>query len=179
MKKSSFFIIALVIIISSGFSASLLWNVSPEGLTVNFELPDEGTKGTISGLKASIDFDYKDPSAAKISATMDINTLDAGNAQKTKHLLSADFFNAEKFPTASFVSSAIKANADEFIATGALTIKDSTKTIEIPFTFTEGTDGSGTFKGTITLFSGDYGIMKKSKTGKDKVVITLTVPVKK
>lgn len=179
MKKLSIIIIAILAIITCGFTASLLWNVASEGVTVNFELPDEGTKGTVSGLKASIDFDKADPSASKISASVDINTLNTGNKQKDDHLKAPDFFNAEKYPTISFISSSIKADKNGFIATGSLTMKDSTKNIEIPFTFIEEANGSGTFKGTMTVSTGDFGVTKKDKSGKDKVVVTLSIPVKK
>ena len=58
-------------------------------------------------------------------------------------------------------------------------MKDSTKTIEVPFTFTEDASGSGILKGNMTVHSGDFGVTKQSKEGKDKIVVTITVPVKK
>ena len=179
MKKISIIIIACVIIIASGFTISMLWNVADQGVIINFELPAQGTNGTISGLKASIDFNQKDLAASKISASVDVKTLNTGDPKKDEHLMAADFFNAEKYPTMLFVSSSIKANADGFMATGNLTIKDSTKAVEIPFSFIEDATGAGTFKGTLSIFSGDYGVTKKNTTGKDKVVVMITVPVKK
>lgn len=179
MKKTYISVIALFVIITSGFTTSMLWNISNEGVTVNFELPDEGTKGTLTGLKATIDFDQKDPSSSKITASVEMNTLNTGNAQKDKHLLSADFFNVEKFPSATFTSSSIKVTKDGFLAAGSLTMKDSTKAIEVPFTFTEDANGAGVFKGKMEVLCSDFGIMKKSKSGKDKVLVTLSVPVKK
>lgn len=179
MKKISIITIACLVIIASGFTASMLWNVANEGVSVNFELPEQGTKGTLSGLKASIDFDQKDPASSKISASVDVKTLNTGDPKKDEHLLSADFFNAEKYPTISFISTSVKAVAGGFIATGNLTIKDSTKTVEMPFKFDEDTNGGGTFQGVLTIFSGDYGVTKKNTSGKDKVVVMLTVPVKK
>src|ERR1043165_7126113 len=104
MKKLSISLIAVLAFAASSYTVSKLWNVVPEGVTVNFELSDEGTKGTFSGLKANIDFDTNDPSASKISASIDIATLNSGNNQKDKHLLSADFFDAAKHPTATFTS---------------------------------------------------------------------------
>ncbi|MFL5764285.1 MAG: YceI family protein [Bacteroidia bacterium] len=178
MKKISLIAIAAAAVIFCSFRISNLWNVSPEGVAVNFELPDEGTKGTLGGLKAAIDFDAGDVSKSSITASVDIGTFNSGNAQKDKHLLSSDFFDAERYPTATFKSTGIKAAKNGFLAEGTLTIKDSTKSVEIPFTFTEDSNGA-TFKGNLSIFSSDYGIMKKSKSGKDKVNVTITVPVKK
>ncbi|HEX8516593.1 MAG TPA: YceI family protein [Bacteroidia bacterium] len=178
MKKGSIFMLAAVVTMICGFAVSSLWNVANENVAITFELPEEGTKGTVSGLKASIDFDEKHPESAKINASIDIRTLNTGNKKKDDHLLSADFFNAEKYPAVSFSSTSVKAAEHGFIASGNLTMKDSTKAVEIPFTF-EGKDGAGAFKGTMTIHSGDFGVTKASKSGKDKVVVTLTIPVKK
>ncbi len=179
MKKILIVGIVCFVIIASSFAVSMLWDVANEGVIINFELPDQGTKGTLSGLKATIDFNQKDLAASKISASVDVKTLNTGDPKKDNHLLSADFFNADKYPTLSFVSSSIKATVDGFLAMGNLTIKDSTKAIEIPFSFTEDTNGVGIFKGTMSIFSSDYGVTKKSPASKDKVVVTFIVPVKK
>lgn len=176
MKKLSISLIALTVIIISGFSVSTLWNVSNEGVSITFELPDEGTKGTLSGLIATIDFDHKNPSASKIEATVDFKTLNSGNKQKDDHLKAADLFDAEKYPKIKFSSTSIKAISEGFMATGNLTIKDSTKTIEIPFTYTEEANGSAVLKGRMTIHSSDFGVMKKDK---DKVVVSIIVPIKK
>ena len=55
-------------------------------------------------------------------------------------------------------------------------MKDSTKTIEIPFTF-DNKGNKGLFVGTTTLQYGDYGISDESKSGNDKVVLNIEVPV--
>ena len=179
MKRLSIIVIALFAIVTCGFTASILWNVVPEGTTVSFELPSEGTKGTLSGLRGSIEFDKNDLASAKFVASVNVSTLNTGNDKKDKHLLSADFFDAEKFPFISFASSSVKATKDGFVATGNLTMKDVTKTIEVPFTFTEDATGGGIFKGTMSVHSGDFGVTKPSKDGKDEVVVTLSIPVKK
>lgn len=176
MKKLTITLIALSVIIISGFTASLIWNVSNEGVTITFELPDEGTKGTISGLKATIDFDHKNPSSSKIEATVDFKSLDSGNKKKDDHLKAPDIFDAEKYPTIKFSSTSIKAISEGFLATGNLIIKDSTKTVELPFTFTEEANGSAVLKGRMTIHTSDFGVMQK---GKDKVVVSIIVPIKK
>ncbi|MDF2436626.1 MAG: YceI family protein [Bacteroidota bacterium] len=179
MKKIAVSFALLVLVVASGFTISMLWSVKSEAASVSFELPDEGTKGTLSGLKASIEFDQKDPASSKIKASMDVKTLNTGNKQKDDHLMSADFFNAEKYPQITFQSTSVKAAEKGFLANGNLTIKDSTKAVEIPFTFTESATGEGSFNGTMIVFAGDYGVTKKGKSGKDKVEITISVPVTK
>ncbi len=179
MKKLIAPIAILLVIVTSSFTLNYIWNVANEGVSIAFELPEQGTKGTLSGLKATIDFDVNNLEKSKITATVDVKTLKTDDAGKDEHLLSADFFNAEKFPTISFTSTAIKANGKDFVAIGNLTLKDSTKTIEIPFQFVEDTKGNGVLKGTMDIIPNQYGVTKKPKAGKGNVIVTITVPITK
>ncbi len=176
MKKVLLLLTVCIVTAISAFTVSSLWNVSSEGVIINFELPENGTKGTLSGLKATIDFNPNDISASKIEASVDVSTLNTGNTQKDDHLKNPDFFDVAKYPLIKFSSSSIKATKDGFVATGGLTMKDSTQIIEIPFTFTEDATG-GVLKGGLTILPSDYGVTKKGKDS--KVVITINVPVKK
>lgn len=178
MKKINIAIIVSLVILTSAFTISNIWNLATDGIIVQFELPGEGTKGTISGLKTTIDFDTKNLSKSIIIASVEMKTLNSGTPKKDDHLKNADFFDVEKYPNASFASSAIKADGTGFIAEGNLTIKDKTLPVSIPFTFTE-EGGKGVFKGTMTVHTGEFGVTKKSTDGKDAVIITLTVPVTK
>jgi polyisoprenoid-binding protein YceI len=71
---------------------------------------------------------------------IDINTLkpddqkNRGNAMLQKHLLSDDFFDAVKFPLASFAITDVKHidKTDECVVSGNLTMKEVTKNISFP-----------------------------------------------
>lgn len=160
-------------------AALTVWKTVPEKVQINFELPLEGTKGTISGLASEISFDEKNLAESNIKASVDVKTLTTDNERKTEHLLSADFFNAEKYPVMTFTSTSFKSTDSTLIAFGTLAIKDSVKNVEIPFKFTKGEKDEAMFTGKLKIYSGDYGIGKKSKTGKDEVVVNISVPVKK
>ena len=55
---------------------------------------------------------------------------------RDNHLKSDDFFNAEKFPFITFKSKGIKMiDKNKYILTGDLTIRDVTKTVELPLVF--------------------------------------------
>jgi len=179
MKKIALIGILTLLIGVCAFKLSSSWKVIDEQVSITFELPEEGTKGTISGLKATIEFDEKDLRTAKMSASVDVKSLNTGTPKKDAHLMTADFFDAEKYPTMSFEATLIKTSETGFVAVGNLHVKDAIKPIEIPFTFTDDGKGNAAFKGTMTFLAGDFGIMKKSDTGKDKVVVTVSVPVKR
>lgn len=168
----------LTLVISAFTIVTNKWNVKTEGAVISFELPNEGTKGTFSGLQASIEFDEKDPAASKITASVDAKTINTGNEQRDKHLRTADFFDVDKYPTITFTSTKIVPSDNGFTAQGTLTMKDTTKNVEIPFTF-ENKGNEGVFKGRLSILSGEYGIMKRSKTDKDQVNLSIEVPVMK
>ncbi len=76
------------------------------------------------------------------SFTVDINSLvnsDLEGEYKTKletHLKSADFFNAEKYPSAKFEITGVQPlsgdSVNNYTVSGNLTLKDSTKNISFP-----------------------------------------------
>lgn len=76
---------------------------------------------------------------------LDMTTIQAektgkgdGEAQLTKHLSSADFFDVEKHPTASFVITEVaidEMGEGQLILTGDMTIKGTTKSMDIPVVF--------------------------------------------
>ncbi len=179
MKKTAILASALVAITISAFTVLTLWKADEKTSTVNFELQGSDKKGTFSNLVSTLNFDKKNLKDSKITASIDVNTIKAGNEKLEKHLMSADYFDAEKFPKITFTSSEIKSTDAGFIAKGSLTMKDSTKMIEIPFTFTESDKAKATFSGTMSINATDYGIMKPDKAGKDKVLIYLVVPATK
>jgi polyisoprenoid-binding protein YceI len=174
MKK--LLIIGTGLLIITFAYAATTWKIVNKDVEISFILPSQGTTGSISGLNANIQFDEKNMEASSISATVDVSKMETDNKQKTEHLLSADFFNAEKYPQMKFTSTGFTKNDSSLVAIGKLTIKDSIKEVRLPFTFTKTKEG-GVFQGTMSIFSGDFGIGKKSSSGKDRVVVSIKVPV--
>ncbi|GAA4318023.1 YceI family protein [Compostibacter hankyongensis] len=89
--------------------------------------------GSFKQFSASAESSRDDFQDAKISFSADIASVDTGNEQRNGHLLAADFFDAEKFPQLSFVSTAFRKINDEgdYELDGNLTIKDVTKPVKL------------------------------------------------
>jgi cytochrome b561/polyisoprenoid-binding protein YceI len=100
---------------------------------------DASFEGSFKSFKADIDFDPAHPESGKITATIDITSATTGNAERDSYLPQPDWFNATKFPQATFASTTIaakgsdKAGAKCFEATGNLTIKGISKQLTLPF----------------------------------------------
>lgn len=65
-------------------------------------------------------------------AVTDIPVEEEGNAKLRGHLTSADFFDAEKYPTAKFEVTGISTVEGKTMLSGNLTMKEKTNNISIP-----------------------------------------------
>ena len=87
-------------------------------------------RGNLGKVSGSVDYDPANPGATRIEANVDVKGLSTRNDDRDKHLRSADFFDADKFPTITFVSKSVApAGAGHLKVTGDLTIKGITKSV--------------------------------------------------
>ncbi|GAB2690327.1 YceI family protein [Thalassiella azotivora] len=76
-----------------------------------------------------------DVAASTAEATVQVASVDTGSADRDGHLRSADFFDVENHPTITFRSTGVRADGDDYLLDGELTIKGVTKpvTLEVEF----------------------------------------------
>ncbi len=154
----------------------------PSGSNVSFNLSDKvyainpaDTKITWTGrkviLKNWIDsgtialkegtFEVKGDSVVLNKFVFDMTSIAAmktgsgkGQDMLSKHLKSADFFDVEKFPTATFIAKDVMPNGTsttEYTVKGDMTIKGITKEISIPVTFDRTNPDMTVAKGSVDL----------------------------
>lgn len=94
------------------------------------------TNGDFKQYEGMIEYDGKEISSLKFDITIDVASIDTKIEKRDEHLRGADFFEAKKFPTIRFVSTAIKnIKGKKFDAVGKLTVKGITKEVTIPMQF--------------------------------------------
>lgn len=76
-----------------------------------------------------------DFSDAQISFSADVNSINTGIEQRDGHLKSADFFDAENFPTLTFSSTKLDKTNDGFKMTGDLSIRGTVKSVSLDVEF--------------------------------------------
>ena len=92
--------------------------------------------GLISEPTGTLTLDPKKPAAAKVSIDVPIANLRTGISALDEHLMKSDFFDAAKFPKATFVSTSVKPDgATSAEITGNLTIKGVTKPVTLDADF--------------------------------------------
>ncbi len=105
----------------------VVWTVNHMGISP--------LSGAIAASGGTLELDPSKPAAAKVTVTFKIADMSTTVPAFTKHLLSADFFEAEKHPTASFTSTSVEANGQKARITGNLTIKGVTKPVTLEAEF--------------------------------------------
>jgi polyisoprenoid-binding protein YceI len=157
----------------SGVSAvqAATYTIDPTHTFVTFEIGHFGTstnRGRFDKKEGSIVFDRAGKSG-KVSLTVDTTSINTGTPAFNKHLQSADLFDAEKFPTMSFVADKFSFNGDKVAeVAGALTLLGKTNAVTLKATNFNCYDNpmlkrevcGGDFEATIdrTQFGMNYGI---------------------
>lgn len=77
----------------------------------------------------------ENPEDSTVEISMDAASITTGTEDRDNHLRSADFLNAEKYPTLIFRSTSVEAQGATWKLTGDLTIRDVTKPIALTLEF--------------------------------------------
>jgi polyisoprenoid-binding protein YceI len=170
---------------SASVQAPTKWNLDKSHSNVKFTVTHmvvAETEGSFKVFDGSVEHTKADWSDAKINFSVDINSINTDNENRDKHLKSDDFFNAEKFPTATFVGKTFKPlGNNKYELVGDLTIRDITKSVKFDVKFggiatsTRG-DKAG-FKATATINRFDYNLKWDRATEAGGLVVGKEVDV--
>jgi len=81
-------------------------------------------RGKFTRFDADVQLDPAHVEAAKVTASVEVASVDTGEEKRDGHLRSPDFFDAEKYPTLTFASTSVKRSGEDIEVTGNLKIKD-------------------------------------------------------
>lgn len=174
MKKFVFPVAAVMLIVASSFTVfySQDWKIADKSF-VKFDGGDPS--GQFGSVRGSINFDPNDLASSKFVDSIDVATINTGNGMKNTHAKSEKWFDADKYPTISFVSSAITKTATGYEAKGMLTMHGVQKEVVIPFTF-----DNNVFKGSFMVNRLDYNInTAEPNHGSSNFKVDIEVPVTK
>lgn len=136
------------------------------------------TSGTIMVDRANLE-------NSSVEASIEIASVSTANPDRDKHLQSADFFDAAKFPAITFKSNSRKKTGEStFDVTGSLTIRDVTKNVVLKVTtlgfgpgMRPGSFLSG-WEATTVLKKSDFGVNGPAMLGKmlgDDVTVDISI----
>jgi polyisoprenoid-binding protein YceI len=113
-------------IITSAPATITTWNIDPVHSHAQFKVKHmmiSNVKGEFTAVTGTLKYDSENIANSFVEASVDVKTIDTGDAQRDAHLKSADFFDAEKFSTLTFKSAKISNKGNgELAVTGELSI---------------------------------------------------------
>ncbi len=131
MKRFSLLVTAIII----SFASFAQWKVDPYHSQLGFTVTHLGiadVPGHFGKFDVIINAEKEDFSDAVVEMTAEISSIDTRVTPRDNHLKSADFFDAEKFPSMQFKSTSIKKTGkDKYELQGNLTLRGVTKPVTV------------------------------------------------
>ncbi|KWX65754.1 YceI family protein [Mycobacterium sp. NAZ190054] len=163
------------------------WAIDPVHSTVGFSvrhLMVSKVRGVFDTFNGAIT--VGEDGVPSVRAEIAVDSVDTRNEQRDAHLKSADFFDTEKYPLATFVSTAVRPDGDNYVVDGDFTLKGVTRPISLIVEFNGVNPGMGNgevagFDASVVLNRKDFGIdldMPLETGGAvvgDKVTVTLEI----
>jgi polyisoprenoid-binding protein YceI len=119
------------------------WQIDPAHSVVSFAVRHlmSRVRGTFSEVSGQI-VTSPDPSGSTASAVIAVPSVSTGHQMRDDHLRSADFFDAERYPSMTFVSKGLRPAAGAWVMSGELTIRNFSRPVDLDVEFL-GADPTG------------------------------------
>ena len=165
MKFRAITVAVFVLAASSLFAETFVVDKAHSEATFQVRHMMSKVSGRFKDFSGRINIDRAKPAASSVEFNIKTASIDTGDADRDKHLQTADFFDAAKNPEITFKSTSIAATKkkDLYDVTGDLTMRGVTKHVTIPVEFNGfgkdpwGNERAG-FSLTTTVNRKDYGI---------------------
>ena len=140
------------------------WTIDPVHSHVGFtvrHLMVSKVRGSFAGFSGTIEI--AEDGTPSVRAEIDVTSINTGNEQRDQHVRSADFFDAENHPTATFVSTSVEADGDDYLVNGDFTLRGVTRPVVLKMEFNGVNPGMGQgavagFDATTVINRKDFGI---------------------
>jgi len=183
-----FSLLVLAAVVTFGAVAQTSWKVDPSHSNVRFTVKHlgisnvSGTFRSFSGAIAQTD-KAKGFDGATIDVAIETKSINTDNDNRDNHLRSADFFEAEKYPSITFKNAVLKKGKNNtYSVTGDLTVKDITKKVTFEVALLgemPGFDGKmrTAFTGSTTVNRFDYNLKWANALSNNTLVVGADVKV--
>src|ERR1700734_2918348 len=105
---------------------AVTWRIDPLHSSAQFSVRHmmiSTVRGQFGGVKGTVLYDPKNPTASVVEATIDCSTVNTGEPKRDSDLKTAEFFDVKRYPVMTFKSKRVDvAGAGKLRVTGDLTI---------------------------------------------------------
>ena len=166
------------------FAAPVTYKIDPTHTIVLAQWNHFGfsnPSASFGNVEGTLVYDAADVARSSVEVTLPLSGLEGFSAKFNEHLRSADFFDAAKFPQATFKSTKVEAAGEgKLKVTGDLTIKDITRPVVLDVTLNKAADHPMTkaptigFDATTTLSRTEFGVGNYAPAVSDEVELRIT-----
>lgn len=110
------------------------WTLDASHSSVGFSVRHmmiTNVRGEFQKIAGDVLFDPSRPEDSKVSATIDVASINTREQKRDEHLRSADFFDVGAHPQMTFVSKAVRRAGDGYEIVGDLTIRGTTREVTL------------------------------------------------
>jgi polyisoprenoid-binding protein YceI len=180
MTRVAFLVLGLVLLAPSAQAAHpARWSVDPAASKLGFQgkMNGDAFTGVFRRWTADIVFDPTNLASSKAIVTIDVSSAVTGDADRDQAMPTGDWFAAQKFPKATFTTSAIKAlGGGRYQAAGDLAVRGVHRPVVLPFTLAISGD-TARMNGALVLNRTAFGIGQGKWSTSDVVDTSVTVNV--
>lgn len=186
IKSRPFVSFLLPLLFVGGFAMAepARYTIDPNHTHVDFSWNHLGFShpvGRFDGIQGDFRFDPVDPTQSSVTVTIAIDSIDTGVKALDDDLKGPAFFDAAKYPTATFKSTQVqRAGAHGLKVTGDLTLHGVTRPVVLDVVVNKvgthpmrGTQAAG-FDATTTIKRSDFGIAKYVPNVSDEIAISIS-----
>ncbi len=166
------------------FAAPVTYKIDPTHTIVLAQWNHFGfsnPSASFGNVEGTLVYDAADVARSSVEVTLPLSGLEGFSAKFNEHLRSADFFDAAKFPKATFKSTKVEAAGEgKLKVTGDLTVKDITRPVVLDVTLNKAADHPMTkaptigFDATTTLSRTEFGVGNYAPAVSDEVELRIT-----
>lgn len=119
-----------------------------------FNVPVTGEFTQFSG---TVNFDETEPGKTTANLSVVTSSYDLGDDMYNQEVAGKDWFDSANHPSAQFVLQSVQASGNQYQATGQLTLRGVTKSVQFPAKLQQ-TDKAYLFTGVAEIKRLDYGV---------------------
>ncbi len=180
-----FSLAAMLAMLAAAPAFAATYEINPKHTQVQFTWNHFGFSnpvGLFGGVTGKLVFDPDDPTRSSVEASIPVKTVNTNVEVLDKHLRSADYLDAAKFPRITFKSTRVARGAtpDKLIVTGDLTLHGVTRPVTLDVTVNKVGDYptrkvvAAGFDATAVIKRSEFGIARFVPKISDDIRIRIT-----
>ncbi len=113
------------------------YTIDPSHSHVGFAVKHFGlakVRGEFTSFEGTVTI-AEDPTQSTVAVTIQADSFDSRDEGRDAHVRSADFLDVESHPTLTFTSTSVRPDGDDWIVTGDLTVRGTSRGVDLRTTF--------------------------------------------